>query len=247
MPKIFDLSHLSTSTRPRPRAARTRSRELGPIASIVLTTLAICLGGSIASATPVTDFSFFGADSVVLDFNETAMAPGTVITDQLASQGVSFSPNVWFENNRAAVGWDDHNIANFLTGTQTSNPVVDFVFSGPVDGAALEFAGNAGNDFLFEAILSGSVVESFVHAQTGCCAAQALGFEEIEFDTLRISHQAGDSTFFIGDRLSFQVVPEPGAAVLLGLGLVGLSVSGAARRGRGSRAAAVNETGSDPR
>jgi hypothetical protein len=190
----------------------------------------LCLGSSLAGATPVTDFSFFGVDSVVLDFNEIAMAPGTVVTDQLAGLGVSFSPNVWFENNRAAVGWDDHNIANFLTGTSISNPVVEFIFSGTVDGPALEFAGNAGNDFLFEAILSGSVVESFVHAQAGCCAAEVVGFQEIEFDTLRITHQAGGSTFFIGDRLSFHVVPEPGTAALIGLGLVGLS--GTTRRRR---------------
>jgi len=233
MPETFSLPLSNAATRPgTARARRPRAGAGGQLASIVLTTLGLCLGGSIASATPVTDFSFFGPDSVVLDFNEIAMAPGTVVTDQLAGLGVSFSPNVWFENNRGAVGWDDHNIANFLTGTQISNPVVDFVFSGTVDGAALEFAGNAGNDFLFEAILSGSVVESFVHAQAGCCAAQVLGFQEIEFDTLRISHQAGDSTFFIGDRLSFHVVPEPGTAVLVGLGLVGLS--GAVRRRRPS-------------
>ena len=229
MPENFDLTPASAPS--RHRAGRTR--KLVRIASIVGTTLGLCLGSSIAGATPVTDFSFFGADSVVLDFNEIAMAPGTVVTDQLAGLGVSFSPNVWFENNRGAVGWDDHNIANFLTGTTISNPVVDFIFSGPVDGAALEFAGNAGNDFLFEAILSGSVVESFVHAQAGCCAAQVLGFQEIEFDTLRITHQTGGSTFFIGDRLSFHVVPEPGTAALLGLGLVGLS--GAARRQRFAR------------
>lgn len=229
MPETSALSPASASS--RPRAARMRRPgKPGWMGLIVGTTLGVCLGSSVASATPVADFSFFGADSVVLDFNEIAMAPGTVVTDQLAGLGVSFSPNVWFENNRAAVGWDDHNIANFLTGTSISNPIVEFIFSGTVDGAALEFAGNAGNDFLFEAILSGSVVESFVHAQAGCCAAQALGFQQIEFDTLRISHQVGSSPFFIGDRLSFRVVPEPGTAILLGLGLVGLS--GAARRRR---------------
>lgn len=238
---VLSLAHASNSK--RSRTARTPTRKPACIASIVGAMLGLCLGSSIASATPVSDFSFFGADSVVLDFNEIAMAPGTVVTDQLAGLGVSFSPNVWFENNRAAVGWDDHNIANFLTGTSISNPVVEFIFSGSVDGAALEFAGNAGNDFLFEAILSGSVVESFVHAQAGCCAAQVLGFQEIEFDTLRITHQTGGSTFFIGDRLSFHVVPEPGTAALIGLGLVGLS--GTARRRRLSRS--VDAPGSDSR
>jgi len=225
MPETFALSDAHPSKRPRP-AHKTGLRRVAWLAPAAL---ALCLAGGVASATPVTDFSFFGTDSVVLDFNEIAMAPGTVVTDQLAGLGVRFSPNVWFENNRAAVGWDDHNIANFLTGTTTSNPVVEFLFSSTVDGAALEFAGNAGNDFLFEAILAGSVVESFVHAQAGCCVAQILGFQEVELDTLRITHQAGDSTFFIGDLLSFHVVPEPGTAVLVGLGLFGLSTAAGRR------------------
>ncbi|HKK50923.1 MAG TPA: hypothetical protein VKA74_05015 [Myxococcota bacterium] len=210
--------------------ARSRERRWARFALGLSAILGLVLGSSVARATPATDFSFFGPDAISLDFDEIRLSAGTVLTTQYAGFGVEFSPNVWLEDNRRPVGWDRRNIANFLTGTSISNPSVDFLFSRTVDAAALEFAGNAGNDFLFEAILGGSVVESFMHAQAACCTAQILGFEDIEFDTLRITHDSGASPFFIGDALTWQVVPEPGPALLVALGLALMPGSGRTRR-----------------
>lgn len=177
-----------------------------------------------AAATPSSDFSYFDASANVLDFDEIAMTQSTVITNQYAALGVVFGANVWFENHRSNLGWDTHNIANFLTGTSTANTVVDIAFSTNVTGAAFEWASNNGSGFRFEAILDGSVVEQFDHQQTGCCAAQVLGFENVEFDTLRVTHRNGGD-FFIADRLTWQPVPEPSTALLIGLGLAGLGFS----------------------
>ena len=208
---------------PRNDSAPTTQRASGAVTSLALTlSLLFFLCPSLASATPSTDFGFFGPGSISLDFNEIPMSQSTVIVGQYASHGVTFSPNVWFENHRGAIGWDGHNIANFQTGTSTSNPTVDMIFSGVVNGAAMEFTGNASNSFSITALLGGSVVETYTHNQTGCCAPAVVGIEDIQFDTLRIAHTTGGSEFFIADRLTWNLVPEPNTALLLGLGLLGL-------------------------
>ncbi|MEM9175988.1 MAG: hypothetical protein AAGC67_12205 [Myxococcota bacterium] len=185
-------------------------------------TLALALPVSFAHATPATDFSFADAGTLSLEFDEIAMAQSTIITDQYeADYGVRFSPNVWYENNRIPLGWDGDNFANFQTGTSTVNATIEIIFSGIVTAAALEFAANDGNAFEFTALRNGSVVESTVFTYGVCCTAAVYGLRDVEFDTLRISHSSGDSPFFIADELTWNplATPEPGTALLVGLGL----------------------------
>ena len=205
----------------RPQSLRRLSTNTAAVITCAL--IGLALTSSPALATPANDFSWFDGDSIALDFDEIAMPQSTVIDTQYAGYGVSFSPHVWFENHRGALGWDDHNIANFLTGTSTANPTVEFRFSTEVSGAAFEWASNTGSRFLLEALLGGGVVESLLHDQATCCGAQVLGFEDVRFDTLRVSHQAG-SNLFIADRLTWEPVPEPSTGLLTGLGLGGLAV-----------------------
>ena len=187
---------------------------------LLLAALSIALTPALALALPATDFSFADASTLSLDFDEIAMSQSTVITNQYeAGYGVTFSPNVWYENNRGALGWDGDNFANFQTGTSTVNTTIEVIFSGTVTAVAMEFAANDGNAFEFTALRAGSVVETTVFSYGTCCAAAVYGLRDIEFDTLRIRHDSGGSAFFIADQLTWNAVPEPGTAILLGLGL----------------------------
>lgn len=179
---------------------------------------------SVATALVATDFSFSDATTQVLEFDEISMSQSTVVTNQYAAtHGVSFSPNLWFENHRANIGWDGANVANFLTGTSTVNPVIEIAFGVSVAAAAFEIAANDGTSFLIESVSAGSVIESFVFTDAACCGAHVVGFRDSDFDMLRITHQAGGSQFFVADRLTWNPVPEPGTATLLLLGLTGLA------------------------
>ena len=189
---------------------------------LLLAALSIALTPALALALPATDFSFADASTLSLDFDEIAMSQSTVITNQYeAGYGVTFSPNVWYENNRGALGWDGDNFANFQTGTSTVNTTIEVIFSGTVTAVAMEFAANDGNSFEFTAYRAGAVVESTTFTYGTCCAAAVYGLRDLDFDTLRITHTSGGSDFFIADQLTWNpiVVPEPGTAVLLGLGL----------------------------
>jgi len=201
--------------------------RVAPIDLVETLLFGICLSiflllSSNAQATQIMDFSFSDASTQSLDFNEISMTRGTTITDQYqAGYGVSFSTNVWFEDHRSGLtGWDTHNIANFLSGTSTSNPTVEIIFDGSVNAAAIAFTGNRDTSFLFEAVSAGSVIESFVFNEAECCAPQVLGFANSDFDAFRITAQSAN-TFFIADDLRWNsnAIPEPSTLLLTMLGL----------------------------
>jgi hypothetical protein len=93
-------------------------RNLGSAGRTAATALFLVLVPAIVNALPATDFSFADASTLSIEFDEIAMSQSTVITNQYeAGFGVTFSPNVWYENNRGALGW-----AGTGTTSRTSRP-----------------------------------------------------------------------------------------------------------------------------
>lgn len=182
---------------------------------------------SAAAAPVLTDPGTAGAAHTV-DFDDPAFANSEILTNQYASQGVTFtgaamqfSPSFSADGTRAI-----DNFAAGNTGSVTS--VYDFVFAGRTDFAGISIEFNPNSTATFQALLNGTVLETYVYTNTNCCSTpEFVGLGGFAFDTFRITNVTG--TRFYADNLRFGsvsiggAVPEPAtwALFILGFGVVG--------------------------
>ena len=187
-----------------------------------------------ATATPIVNGSFAalsGSESVV-DFDEVALTPFQTVTNEFASLGITFAPNTWFENNRTFPGFDGASVANFRSSSSPGGSLppipVTVSFSSVMTDFAAYFATNSGQTITLTAQLGGALVETLTFTDTACCNGHILGFQDIAFDSLRIT----GSNLIIMDEFHFEnaSVSEAGEATLLVVGLLGLAFAGAPRR-----------------
>ncbi|MCP5058076.1 MAG: hypothetical protein GY937_15325 [bacterium] len=189
--------------------------------------LAFTLASS-AAAVPILDGSFagFSGSENVIDFDEVALTPWQSVTTEFAGLGITFSPNVWFENNRTFTNFDGASMANFRSSASPGGPLPATAFSvsftsSMTDFAAF-FASNSGQTITLTAFLGASLVESLTFTDTVCCNGHVLGFSGIGFDRIDIS----SSNLVIFDEFHFENVAEPATALMLVLGLAGLALAG---------------------
>ncbi|MCP3984326.1 MAG: hypothetical protein GY723_08045 [bacterium] len=181
-----------------------------------------------ASAVPILDGSFagFSGSETVIDFDEVALAPFQSVTNEFAGLGITFSPNVWFENIRNFPNFDGASMANFRSTSAPGGSLPPVAFevaftSGMTDFAAF-FASNSGNTITLTAFLGVAMVETLTFTDTTCCNGHVLGFSGISFDRIAIS----GSDLIIFDEFHFENVAEPATALMLILGLTGLALAG---------------------
>ena len=203
-----------------------------PIVRALFVALAVWLAAAGALATPIIDGSFavLSGGETVVDFDEIPLVPFQTVTNEFAAFGITFAPNVWFEDHRFFPNFDGAGLANFRSsaapggGLPPINPItVSFVT--PMTDFAAYFAANTGDTITLTAMLGAAVVESFTFTDTACCAGHVLGFEDIVFDSVVIN----GSSLFIMDEFHFENVMEPANSLLLFAGLSGLALAGRRR------------------
>jgi hypothetical protein len=162
----------------------------------------------------------------IVDFDGSGLPQNTLVTNQFAGMGITFSPNVFLQPSSqcsVCTGFANDFLANFTIPATVHANDITLRFSSIVSAAAFAMT-DQDQIWTFEARLGATLVESASLRIPYSPGAGFVGFTGITFDRIRF-FTAGATAMGL-DTVQFNV-PEPATAALLGLGLAFL---GFARR-----------------
>jgi len=193
--------------------------------------VAVLVGGiGQAQATSLVNNFGLASPTSTITFDEIVFAPNTVVDTQYAGLGVAFTTGLQYDSQEvsqgpaAFPGITGHYLGN-NDGVNIISIVNPFsIFFGPAVTAAAFGMANGPITTLFEALLGGSLVESFSVATTFDNPAQSFyGFTGMMFDEIKITARGtGLETATLIDNIQSNPVPEPSTIFLFGSGLAGL-------------------------
>ena len=199
---------------------RILRRSLGVLLALVATGTSAMP----ASAAFLQNSTGLSNPTKTIAFEEIVFPDTTAITNQYASLGATFAPQLYYSSD----GADFYNgfpnisgnyLSNFYPGPE--NPI-SIKFNTAVTSAAFAMITYPGTS-TFTALYQGVAVET-VQASTGLTGtSNYYGFTGILFDEIRVTVDPSTSGQMVMDNLEFNTAPAPPAAVLFAVGLVGLA------------------------
>lgn len=198
---------------------------------IKTTVVALGLAAAAGSAQAVTinsATSGLAGAGTTIDFSEGGVANGTLVTNQFAGLGASFSPAMTLLTSVSPrPNFAGPSLVNFGGNPFTIFNPFTIAFSATVDGASFAMTANNGTATI-SALLNGTAVSSF-STTTDTSANSFYGFSGFNFDAITVTASSPQTVAL--DNLSFNVatVPVPAALPMLMLGMFGLAVLGRRR------------------
>ena len=163
---------------------------------------------------------------------------GEILTNQFASQGVTFvggsdQAPVLFNNgfcNPGGLTGSSFVAIGVSTGcgVANDNSIASLVFSSDVQALSFTYVTNNSSNYLFEALLNGETVSTKAVSSSLNPFRTTFLFTGSTFDTVRFTETGAGGNWFWIDNLSWRSaptnnVPEPTSIALLGFGLVGMA------------------------
>ncbi len=176
------------------------------------------LGFSIVSVNPAQAASLVNSTGIsnpgtTITFSEVPLPTDTALTNQYSSLGVSFTGLFYNPEPRIFPNINPPSAGNYISSANFSvNPFV-INFAQTQSQAAFSMVTNQGTS-TFEALLNGTVVESFSSATDyQNITNNFYGFTGITFDAIRVDATSAPGGFALIDNIQFSsaatAVPEP--------------------------------------